>query len=309
MKRNVLIVDPVHDLVYQKLQPDFSVKTQLRPSKAECLQLCKQADALILRSGIKLDREVLQTSERLKLVVRAGNGLDNIDLVAANESGIKVVNVPGGSVTSVAEHTFALLFSLCRHVALANQQMRNGVWAKAELSGMELSGKKICIVGLGKIGLKVAEIAKGLNMQVCGVASQYNEERRKSLEKRSIVLFPSLADAVANRDIDVLSLHVPLCADTQGMIDASIISALPSRALLVNLARGGVVDESALYNALHNRAIAGAASDVFEHEGKDSPLFTLDNFVATPHIGAMTEDAQITIANRVLDLINAHFND
>lgn len=303
MRRQVLIVDPLHASGIDRLSQSYQVVCEMQPEPDRLAQLCSRSHAVVLRSGVALDARVLESASQLEVVVRAGNGLDNIDVGCAKQRGIPVYNIPDASIVSVAEHTFGLMLATARRIALANAQMRNGVWAKADLMGVELHGKTLGIVGIGKIGTQVARIAAGFGMHVLATASRQSEDRARALGDRDIELV-SLDELVQRADF--VSLHVPLTPGTKGLIGSREFQRMRNTAVLVNLARGGVVDEDALHYALSSGQIAFAASDVFARERTHSPLLELDNFVATPHIGAMTEDVQKQIALRVANYIDKH---
>jgi D-3-phosphoglycerate dehydrogenase / 2-oxoglutarate reductase len=293
----VLIVDPVHPLLIDEMKGEFAVHFELSPEPLRFRELLMDADALILRSGVHLGRDEFDAAHRLRFVGRAGVGLDNIDLVCAKEHEIAVFNVPDLSATSVAEHTFALLLAVARKITLADRQMRENLWCKPDLIGTELHGKTIGIIGLGRIGDCVAKIATAFGMRAIASVQRLDEERIQRLVSGDIVL-ESTERLIC--EADVISLNCPLTHDMRNLISAAEFAAMKPTAFVINMARGGVVDEKALYNALVTNRIAGAASDVFAHEKEATPLVQLDNFVATPHIGAMTDDAQRRIAKALL---------
>lgn len=291
--KKILIVDPVHPYVITELEKRFTVIYKLQPSPEEFKELIKDADVVVLRSGVKLTKEVIEAGKNLKIIARAGVGIDNIDLQAAKERKIKVFSVPGASSLCVAEFTFGLILSVMRKIALANSQLQKNLWKKSELYGNELRGKTIGIIGLGKIGSGVAEIAKGFGMNILASVKNISEERTKKLKEKGIGLLP-IKEVL--KKADVISLHVPLTNETKDLITKKEFELMKNTTYLINMARGGVVNEQDLYGVLKNRRIAGAASDVFVNEKQDNPLFALDNFVATPHIGGMTFESQEQIA-------------
>lgn len=265
------------------------------------------AEVVVLRSGVLLSAELMAAAPRLRLVVRAGSGLDNIDLDQARERGIRVVRVAGMSGPPVAEFTFALLLSLARNVTRADRLMREGRWPKRELGGALLRGKVLGVVGAGNIGGLVGEMGKAWGMRVLGCVAQPTPGVVASLARRGIEV--TSFDQVVERS-DFVTLHVPLDDTTHHMVDAAVLDRMRSGSLLVNVARGGVVDEKALYEALTvGSTLAGAALDVHETEGEGtvSALAQLPNVVLTPHIGSMALDSQRLIGERVVDIVAAFY--
>lgn len=265
------------------------------------------AEVIILRSGPVVSAELIAAAPRLRLVIRAGSGLDNIDVAAAQSAGVRVVRVAGMSAPPVAEFTFALLLALARKVTIADRYIRDGHWPKPQLGGPLLRGKVLGVVGAGNIGSLVGEMGNAWGMQVLGCVAEPGAEVASRLAGRGTVL-TDLEEILERADF--LTLHVPLTAATHRMIDADALDRMRPGSLLVNMARGGVVDEKALYEALTERAgltVAGAALDVHETEGEGcvSPLASLPSVVLTPHIGAMALDSQRLIGARVLELLSA----
>ena len=255
------------------------------PALIEALAGC---DALVVRGATRVSAEALRSaSPRLRIVVRAGTGLDNVDQEAARSLGIRVSNTPAANAVSVAEHVFALLLALERHLVAAGNDLRRGVWEKSKYMGRELSGRRLGLAGFGRIGREVATRARAFGMDVWASdpllaewPSDFAWVRRSTLEE----LLP---------EVDVLSIHVPLVDGTRALIGAGELSRMKKDAVLVNCARGGVVDEAALHAALASGALRGAALDVFETEPPgEHPLLALPNVVATPHLGASTAEAQ-----------------
>ena len=265
----------------------------------------RDAEVIVLRSGPLLSAEVLAAAPGLRAVVRAGSGLDNIDLECARERGIRVVRIAGMSGPPVAEMTFALLLSLARNVTLADRLIRQGDWPKPRLGGPLLQGKTLGVVGAGNIGALVGQMGHAWGMQVLGCVAHPSQDAAEHLATRGVTLraFDDLIE-----DAHFVTLHVPLDGSTHHLIDADVLARMRAGSLLVNMARGGVVDEKALYEALtRGDRVAGAALDVHETEGQGtvSPLAALPNVVLTPHIGAMARDTQRLIGTRVLELIEA----
>ena len=245
--------------------------------------------ALMVRSGTKVTAEAINNAENLIVIGRAGIGVDNIDVKAATRNGIKVVNSPTGATISVAELAIGHMISLARRLPKADRTTRAGEWAKKKLKGVELNGKILGLIGCGNIGRVVAKYARALNMSVIGYDPYISKEK---LEEEGIEKVESVGEVMEKADF--ISIHVPHTPETHHLINEEMLSKMKTSAYIINCARGGVVDEKALYNALKENKIAGAALDVYEEEpAKDNPLFELDNAVFTPHIGASTKEGQI----------------
>jgi D-3-phosphoglycerate dehydrogenase len=300
----VLVAAPIHERAIDVLKnAGFEVVYEEYPDEDRLVELVKDADAIIVRSKPKVTRRVIEAAPRLKVIARAGVGLDNIDLKAAEERGIKVVNSPGASSRSVAELAVGLIFAVARKIAFADRKMREGVWAKKQCMGVELEGKTIGVIGFGRIGYQVAKIANALGMRVLLYDPYPNEERAKEVGGK----FADLETLL--RESDVVTLHVPLVDATYHMINEERLKLMKPTAILINAARGAVVDTNALVKALQEGWIAGAGLDVYEEEPlpKDHPLTKLDNVVLTPHIGASTEEAQmragIEVAEKIVEIL------
>lgn len=268
-----------------------------RPRLAEVLA---DFDAVIVRSRTKLTREHLEANERLKIIARAGVGIDNIDLAAATERGILVVNAPTANLLSATEHTFALMLALARNVAAADASIKRGEWDRKGYVGVELKGKTLGVVGFGRIGQGVATRAQAFGMQVIAHDPYLDAAVAKRLGVEMADLDALLAAA------DVVTLHVPLTDVTRGLIGSAQLARMKPEAMLVNCARGGIVDEEALVKALDDGRLAGAALDVFEVEPPQrSELTGHARVVATPHIGAQTAEAQERIAQQTAEMLIA----
>ncbi len=270
-------------------QVDF--KVGLKP--AELKAIIGEYDALAVRSATKVTEEILAAAGKLRVIGRAGTGVDNIDLPAATRRGVVVMNAPGGNTVSVAEHTFALLLALARQVADASASTRAGKWEKKKFSsGRELQGKTLGVIGTGNIGGVVIKRAHAFGMKVIGYDPFLTQEAatKMGVELVSLPQIFELADAI--------TLHVPLTEQTKNMVGKEQIARMKPGALIVNCARGGLIDELALAEALKAGKLGGAALDVFEKEppAADHPLFSCPNFIATPHLGGSTEDAQASVA-------------
>ncbi|HEY3227363.1 MAG TPA: phosphoglycerate dehydrogenase [Planctomycetota bacterium] len=249
-------------------------------------------EGLVVRSAVRVTRDIIEAGTRLKLIGRAGIGVDNIDVEAASRRGVIVMNAPLGNVTSAAEHAFALLLANARHVARGDASMRAGKWERSANVGVELEGKTIGIVGLGKVGSQVARYARAFGMRVVAYDPLLVRERAEVLGVELLEFDRLLGEA------DFITLHLPLTEKTRGLFGAAEFRKMKKSARLVNSSRGGVVDEKALAEALKHREIAGAALDVFETEppAKDHPLLALDAVTLTPHLGASTEEAQLKVS-------------
>jgi phosphoglycerate dehydrogenase-like enzyme len=265
-------------------------------------------DAVILRSGVMLSADVLAAAPGLRLLVRGGAGLDNIDLGQARAQGLRVVKIPGMSAPPVAEFTFALLLSLARKVTVADRLLREGRWPKPTLGGPLLHGKTLGIVGAGNIGGLVGQMGAAWGMRAIGCVANANDTVAQQLLGRGVRL--TGYDEVLTTS-DFLCLHTPLDESTRHLIGSEALSRMKPGSLLVNVARGGVVDEAALLEALtQGDTVAGAALDVHEIEGEGtrSRFAELDNVVLTPHIGAMAVDSQRLIGERIVELVQAYDN-
>lgn len=250
-------------------------------------------DALVGRSATKVPAGLLERAGRLRVIGRAGVGIDNIDLERATQLGVAVINAPGGNVVSVAELFFGVLISLARRIHAAAASMSEGRWERAQLGGIELHGRRLAVIGVGRIGSEVARRARSFGMEVSGYDPYVTGERFAEL---GVERAEGLEEALSRAD--VLTLHTPLSGETRGMIDAAALSRLPPGSLVLNLARGGIVDEDALADALRAGRIAGAALDVFAVEPLPAghPLRSAPNLLLTPHLGASTAEAQKSVA-------------
>jgi D-3-phosphoglycerate dehydrogenase len=279
---------------------EVDVKTGMSPEE---LKACiGEYHGLIIRSATKVTADIVDAATNLKVVGRAGSGLDNVDKTAATKKGIVVMNTPGGNTITTAEHTIALMFALARQVPQATASMKAGKWEKKRFMGVELYNKTMGIVGIGNIGKQVAKRALALGMNVIGYDPYLSEENAKEMGIEKVEL-PALF-----KRSDFITIHTPITADTKNLISKKTIREMKDGARIINCARGGIVNEADLYEALKNGKVAGAALDVFEKEPPgDSPLLTLDNVICTPHLGAATEEAQenvaVAIAEQVVDYL------
>ncbi|MEP6665794.1 MAG: NAD(P)-dependent oxidoreductase [Nocardioidaceae bacterium] len=301
----ILLASPIDPQAVVALERNYDVRQALKAEPSCLREAIADREAVVLRSGVQLSSDVMSEAPHLRLLVRAGAGLDNIDVECARARGIRVVRVPGMSAPPVAEFTFALLLSLARKVSLADRLLRQGHWPKPDLSGALLRGKTLGIVGAGNIGGLVGEMGHAWGMRALGCVGHPSQHATQRLLDRGITLV-DFDDVVA--DSDFVCLHVPLDETTHHMVDAAVLARMKPGSLLVNAARGGVVDEAALYDALTaGTTVSGAALDVHEREGEGtvSPFAELPNVVLTPHIGAMALDSQRLIGERVMDLLQA----
>ncbi|MHC1598585.1 MAG: hydroxyacid dehydrogenase [Candidatus Methanofastidiosia archaeon] len=296
----VLIASDIADDALSLLQEHFVVDSAIGLDEVELAQKVHDYDVLVVRSKPKVTKKILENASKLKIVARAGVGLDNIDLETCKERGISVINSPTALSESVAELVFAMMLSFERNIVRSDNSMKEGSWIKKELKGRELFGKTIGIIGFGRIGSHIAMIANGFRMKVIGYDVNWNEE----LASKTQVKYASLQDLL--RKSDYVTLHVPLLPQTRGMISKDELSMMKDSALLINTSRGGVVDEKALYEALKSDTMRGACLDVFENEPPtDSPLLALDSVLLTPHLGASTSEAQkragVIVAEKIIE--------
>ncbi len=287
----ILVNDKLAEEAIQKLKDaGFEVDTDKRdPDKL--VEDIKNFDGILIRSGTKVVTEVVKSGAQgnLKVIGRAGIGVDNIDIETAGKKGIPVVNSPTGATASVAELAIGHMIALSRHISLADKTMKKGEWAKKKLKGNELNEKKLGLVGTGNIGSYTAKLAKAFNMKVIGYDPFISKE---DMKKEGIEKVEKIEDIM--KQSDYISLHIPHNKKTHYIVNKEMIGMMKKNAYLINCARGGTVDEKALYDALKNNDIAGAALDVYENEPpENSPLFELDNVILTPHLGASTKEGQI----------------
>jgi len=285
----VLVCDPIHEDGI-KILKDAGFEIDISPeiSYEELKGKVRNYDVLVVRSRTKVTREIIEAGEKLKVVGRAGAGIDNIDVEAAKEKGVKVLNTPEAPAIAVAELTIGLLLSLARQIPRADSSMKEGRWAKKEFRGWQLNGKTFGVIGLGHIGEKVARLAKAFGMKILITKrTPPPPEILKELEAEFVPL-----DELLRRS-DVISLHVPLTPQTYHMIGEREIQLMKDGAFIINTSRGAVIDEKALLKALKSGKLGGAALDVYEVEPpEDYSLMKLPNVVCTPHIGAQTVEAQ-----------------
>ncbi len=270
-----------------KIQVD--VKTGLKPE--ELKQIIHEYDGIVIRSATKLTQDIIEAAKNLKVIGRAGSGLDNVDKAAATAAGIVVMNTPGGNTVTTAELTFAMLLAMSRHIPQSFLSIKEGKWEKSKFQGTEVYGKTLGIIGMGNIGQVLYSRAKCFGMNPIGYDPLLSKEKAKELEINLV----SLEDIYAKSDY--ISVHTPLVKETKGMINKETISKMKDGVKLLNIARGGIINEADLYEALKTGKVSACALDVFEIEPPaNNPLLTLDNLIATPHLGASTEEAQTNVA-------------
>jgi D-3-phosphoglycerate dehydrogenase len=287
--------------ILQKAGFDVDVKTKL--PKEDLLKTIKEYDGLIVRSATKVTAEVIAAAGRLKVVGRAGSGLDNVDTQAATRRGVVVMNTPGGNTVTTAEHTMAMICAMTRRIPQATASMKAGKWEKERFMGVELYNKTLGVVGIGQIGGYLTKLAQGVGMNVIGFDPYLAEDRARKMGVE-VVDLPALF-----RRADIISVHTPLTPETRSLINAAVIEQMKPGVMIVNCARGGIVDEQDLYQALKSKRVAAAAFDVFDEEPikADHPLLTLENFICTPHIGASTGEAQENVAIGIAEQIVDYF--
>ena len=298
----ILVADPIAEDGVARLRTAGHVDVATGLPKEELIARIGEYDALVVRSETKVTADVFEAAHRLRVVGRAGVGVDNIDLDAATRHGVLVLNAPTGNTLAAAEHALAVMCALARNVAAADASMHNGKWERGRFMGFELREKTLGLLGLGKIGFEVARIAgQGLQMRVIAHDPLVTPERAEQAGVELVDL-----DALV-RQSDVLSVHVPLTDQTRGVINAQRLRQMKKGARVLNVARGGIIDEQALADALADGHIAGAAVDVFTKEPPppENPLLSAPNMVLTPHLGASTVEAQVNVAFDVADQIAA----
>jgi len=297
---SVLICDEVAPVLNKVLEENglkVTYEPQITPDQIK--EKIGKYNIIIVRSRTKLTKELIEKADNCKIIARVGVGLDNIDEGAAKAKNIRVINAVEGAMTAVAELVLGLMFGLARQIPVGDRGIRNGEWLKKELKGTELKGKYFGIIGLGNIGKRLGRLAKGLNMNIIGFdVIPIDEEFTKEVGLMKTDLDTLLQSS------DYISLHVPLLDSTYHMIDAKKLSLMKKTAKIINTSRGGVIDEEALYEAIKNGNLGGAALDVFETEPAiNNKLATLDNVILTPHIGAQTREAQSLAANVIAEKI------
>ncbi|MEL7561800.1 phosphoglycerate dehydrogenase [Dehalogenimonas sp. 4OHTPN] len=296
--KKVLVADALSPAGIERLKAvaEVDVKTGLKPE--ELITAIGDYDALLVRSQTQVTADIIKAGKNLQVIGRAGVGVDNIDMKAATEAGIIVVNAPTGNTISAAEHTMALMLALARHIPRANACLKGGAWERNRFLGTELRGKMLGVIGLGNIGSEVAKRARAFEMKVIGFDPFVSAERAKNMQIELATLERIYKEA------DFITLHVPLTAQTKNMVGAKELAMMKPSARIINAARGGLIDEEALVAAVNDRKLAGAAIDVFIKEPcTDNVCFAVENIVVTPHLGASTAEAQDLATSDVVDQV------
>ena len=304
-KMKVLIADAINEKGIENLKEvaDVVVDTEITPE--ELADTIHEYGGIIVRSRTKLTKDIIEKADNLRIIARAGVGVDNIDIDAATEKGIMVVNSPESTSVTVAEHTMGLILSMARKISIADKSVKEGKWEKKKFMGVELRDKTLGVIGMGRIGSQVVNRCKAFGMD----AMAYDPYLPEEVAKQMGVDLTDLDTVLKNADF--ITIHVPLTPETEHSISTEQFETMKDTAYIVNCARGGVIDEDALYEALANNKIGGAALDVYEDEPpKESKLFELDNIVLTPHIAASTKEAQrdaaIIVADEIIELIKGN---
>jgi len=296
----LLITDELSKEGLDILTKGSGVQVEVRPGipKDELLKIIGDFDGLIVRSGTKVTKEVIEAGKRLKVIGRAGVGVDNVDVETATRRGVLVMNTPMGNIISAAEHTMAMILTLVRNIVWADASLKEGKWERSKFTGTELNGKTLGIVGIGRVGGEVAKRAKSFQMKMLGYDPFIPPEAAVKLGVRLLPLDKVIEEA------DIITIHAPLTPSTHHLIGKAQFEMMKPGVLLINCARGGIVDEQALYEALRDKRIAGAALDVFENEPpKGSRLLELNNIVVTPHLGASTKEAQEKVSLEMAEIV------
>lgn len=295
----ILVSDPIAEKAIQEMKHaglDVTVQTGLK--EPELVKIIPPFDVIVVRSGTKVTANVIEVAKNLKLILRAGVGLDNVDVKAAQQRNVRIENTPHATTISVAEHTFALMLALLRKIPQAYDSLRGGEWDRKSFQGKELKGKTLGVVGFGRIGQEVAKRAKAFGMEVIANDHAADLEVAEALEIELCSLKEVLAKA------DIITLHVPLASDTRHLFDLKKLQKMKKGAYLINASRGGIVDEAALAEVLQNGHLAGAAIDVFEEEpAKENPLLKMKQVVAVPHLGASTDEGQLRAGHEAARLV------
>jgi D-3-phosphoglycerate dehydrogenase len=292
----VLLLDGIDPAGVEVIEQAGSIAATVHDKIArdKLLEIVPEYDGIIVRSATAIDRELMQKATRLKVVGRAGVGIDNVDIDTATERGVLVMNSPGGSTTTTAEHAIAMLFALARSIPQAYLTLKTGKWEKSKFKGVEITGKTLGVVGLGRIGSEVARKCQAMGMNVVAYDPFINPDTPLSSGLKLLTL-PEIY-----RQADFITFHVPLTDETRNLVSKDSIATMKDGVRLINCSRGGIVNEHDLFDALKSGKVAGAALDVFETEpNTESPLLSLDNFIATPHLGASTVEAQRKVSEDV----------
>lgn len=303
VRLRTLAVDPLDAGALSRLGELSALTVRVRPERDEFLAMLEDAHVLVCRSGVVVDAGALAAAPHLRVIIRAGNGVDNIDLAAARARGVAVYRLPHASVNAVAEFVLALLFGLFRRVTEADRQVRAGVWRKGELVGQEVAGKTLGLIGCGNLGARIAALGQAVGMTTIATVARTTPERRASLAAIGVrlVSFTELLDSA-----DAVSVQVPGGEATQGLVSAEAIGRLRPGAVLIDVSRAGVVDHGALLAALTSGRLSGAAADVHATENGVPLLSRHPRAVVTPHIGGSSAEAQLRIGHEVVQIVQAH---
>lgn len=289
----ILVCDPISEKGIEILrsEPGVTVDVLLKKTEDELCAIVPEYQAIVVRSETKITKKILENANQLKVVGRAGVGIDNIDVEAATMKGVVVVNTPDGNTISASELTMGMMLAMARHIPQADQSLRQGQWNRSKYVGVELRNKKLGIIGFGKIGSEVGKRCKAFGMNVMAYDPYMNADTAKRAGVEATDLDTILCQS------DIITVHMPLTSETKHMICKEQFAKMKDGVRLLNVARGGIIDEGALYEAIVNKKVAGAALDVYEKEPTtQSPLFTLPEVIVTPHLGASTEEAQVNVA-------------
>src|SRR5919204_974134 len=295
----ILVTEPLSERGIELLARDFQVDVREDLATARLADAIGLYDALIVRSQTRVTADVLEAAENLKVVARAGIGLDNVDVEAATRRGVMVVNAPQSNIVSAAEHTIGLLLAQARNIPQADAALRRGEWSRERFQGVELAGKTLGVVGVGRVGAMVAHRALAFGMRVIAFDPYVSRDHGREL---GVELMPTLEALVVQSDF--ISIHLPRTPETEGMIGERELALVKPGARLINTARGGIVDEDALAKALKDGRLAGAALDVFDREPlTESRLFDFEQVVVTPHLGASTVEAQDKAGTAIAEMV------
>ena len=300
----VLISDSMSSLakdVFEKNNIEVDIKTDL--SASELKEIIHNYDGLVVRSSTKATKEIIENGKKLKIIGRAGAGVDNIDLEFAKKKDIIVMNTPGGNTNATAEHTFSLLLSLYRNLIEANKGTHNGLWEKKKFKGLELKGKKMGLIGFGNVAYRVSQIAKGFDLNIVVFSKSFEERKEKYPNIKSVNLDEIITTC------DIISFHCKPPSDGKPIINANELNRMKKNSVIINTARGNLVDEKDLKDSLENSVILGAAIDVYSEEpAKNNILFGTKNLILTPHIAASTIESQLTVAKQISEQMSEYFN-
>ena len=299
-----ILISDAMDSIAEKIltSNNFDVEVKTNFTNEELVKKISLYDGLIVRSATKVTKEIIEKAKQLKIIGRAGAGVDNIDLISAKEKNIVVMNTPGGNTNATAEHTLALLLSLSRKISIADTSTHNGEWAKKKLKGSEIKGKKIGIIGFGNVGKRFAEMCAALGLEIFVVSESFENIKNQFPHYTQSDLISVLKNA------DIISFHCKPNLDGSSIITSKELSLMKKNAFIINTARGNLVSELDLCDAIKTNKIAGAAIDVFETEpATNNNLFGLENVLLTPHIAASTAESQIVVAEMVANQFVDYF--